>query len=52
MPQMMPINWIFLFIIFILTYLIMNMLNYYTFNLSPKKSSLNNFKYPQMNWKW
>nr|QVT15591.1 ATP synthase F0 subunit 8 [Semiothisa cinerearia] len=55
MPQMMPINWIFSFFMFILIFMIFNIMNYYIIsnkNLNNKnnlklKTSLNNF-----NWKW
>nr|YP_009092092.1 ATP synthase F0 subunit 8 [Aporia potanini intercostata]AGG35776.1 ATP synthase F0 subunit 8 [Aporia potanini intercostata] len=52
MPQMMPINWMFYFIFFLLIFLLFNIMNYYIFfNI--------NFKYKNMklnkkiiNWKW
>nr|AND95997.1 ATP synthase F0 subunit 8 [Onthophagus tricornis] len=52
MPQMAPINWLFLLIYFSLIFLIFNSLNYYSFNyfntkiLSFKKKKIN------LNWKW
>nr|YP_009725094.1 ATP synthase F0 subunit 8 [Rotunda rotundapex]QGW14832.1 ATP synthase F0 subunit 8 [Rotunda rotundapex]WAR64271.1 ATP synthase F0 subunit 8 [Rotunda rotundapex] len=52
MPQMMPINWIFLFFIFIYIFLIFNIMNYYIF----KKKLLLNNKLMKKNflsyWKW
>nr|UFI48268.1 ATP synthase F0 subunit 8 [Gymnosoma dolycoridis] len=54
MPQMAPIGWLSLFIMFTMTFLIFNMMNYYSFmNFMPKsnlikKSKLSNNLY----WKW
>nr|YP_010287484.1 ATP synthase F0 subunit 8 [Cotta incongruaria]UKT61815.1 ATP synthase F0 subunit 8 [Cotta incongruaria] len=53
MPQMMPINWILSFFIFIMIFLIFNIMNYYIFknkNFYIKK--YNNNKMINMNWKW
>nr|YP_010730247.1 ATP synthase F0 subunit 8 [Blepharipa latigena]WEG23062.1 ATP synthase F0 subunit 8 [Blepharipa latigena] len=54
MPQMAPINWLSLFIIFIITFLIFNMMNYYLFIPILPKSNLmnNNMKMNSLNWKW
>nr|ASL05709.1 ATP synthase F0 subunit 8 [Monochamus sartor urussovii]UZT27195.1 ATP synthase F0 subunit 8 [Monochamus sartor urussovii]WDE75824.1 ATP synthase F0 subunit 8 [Monochamus sartor urussovii] len=51
MPQMAPLSWLILFLFFILTYLIFNIMNFYSFNYMIKstkkiKSSLS------YNWKW
>nr|YP_010981246.1 ATP synthase F0 subunit 8 [Pselliophora bifascipennis]WOE90376.1 ATP synthase F0 subunit 8 [Pselliophora bifascipennis] len=53
MPQMAPISWLLLFIIFSITLIIFNTLNYFSFlpstpNLtqSEKKNNIS------MNWKW
>nr|YP_010926079.1 ATP synthase F0 subunit 8 [Agrilus zanthoxylumi]WKF51808.1 ATP synthase F0 subunit 8 [Agrilus zanthoxylumi] len=51
MPQMAPMSWLILFLIFSLMLLIFNMLNYYNFNYSPMKTSFKNFK-KKINWKW
>nr|YP_010890201.1 ATP synthase F0 subunit 8 [Celaenorrhinus consanguineus]WJJ70307.1 ATP synthase F0 subunit 8 [Celaenorrhinus consanguineus] len=53
MPQMMPINWIFSFIIFILIFILFNILNFYIYynKMSTNKKFLkssNNMMY----WKW
>nr|YP_010022527.1 ATP synthase F0 subunit 8 [Fannia scalaris]QOP39375.1 ATP synthase F0 subunit 8 [Fannia scalaris] len=42
MPQMAPISWLSLFIIFSITFMIFNMMNYYSFNPSMPKSNLIN----------
>nr|YP_010022709.1 ATP synthase F0 subunit 8 [Sarcophaga plotnikovi]QOP39557.1 ATP synthase F0 subunit 8 [Sarcophaga plotnikovi] len=54
MPQMAPIGWLSLFIIFSIAFLIFNMMNYYAFipltpksNLSIQMKSMNS-----LNWKW
>nr|WEG23140.1 ATP synthase F0 subunit 8 [Bithia sp. 1 HNL-2023a] len=54
MPQMSPINWLSLFIMFSITFLIINMMNYYMYNLNTPKFNLNfQFKLKKsLNWKW
>nr|YP_009560224.1 ATP synthase F0 subunit 8 [Oxysarcodexia avuncula]QAA79122.1 ATP synthase F0 subunit 8 [Oxysarcodexia avuncula] len=54
MPQMAPIGWLSLFIIFSIAFVIFNMMNYYSFipsmpksNLTIKSQSINS-----LNWKW
>nr|YP_010397528.1 ATP synthase F0 subunit 8 [Boreoheptagyia alulasetosa]UQJ73437.1 ATP synthase F0 subunit 8 [Boreoheptagyia alulasetosa] len=54
MPQMAPISWLILFILFSLTLIMFNILNYYcalpkTLNTSEKSSSFNT---SSLNWKW
>nr|YP_010239063.1 ATP synthase F0 subunit 8 [Phrosinella nasuta]QTF74297.1 ATP synthase F0 subunit 8 [Phrosinella nasuta] len=54
MPQMAPINWLSLFIVFSIAFMIFNMMNYYLFTPPMPKSSI---KYNicvknSMNWKW
>nr|QNE85469.1 ATP synthase F0 subunit 8 [Nanna flavipes] len=54
MPQMAPISWLNLFIIFSITFVIFNMMNYYSYMPSMPKSNLIN-KTQQINsfnWKW
>nr|YP_010852915.1 ATP synthase F0 subunit 8 [Abraximorpha esta]WGM81055.1 ATP synthase F0 subunit 8 [Abraximorpha esta] len=54
MPQMMPINWILSFFMFILIFILYNILNYYIFNIN-NKSIKNNLKKSPMKfllWKW
>nr|YP_010397593.1 ATP synthase F0 subunit 8 [Boreoheptagyia zhengi]UQJ73671.1 ATP synthase F0 subunit 8 [Boreoheptagyia zhengi] len=55
MPQMAPISWLILFILFSLTLILFNILNYYCSlpkNLSSSEpSSLMNSS-NSMNWKW
>nr|YP_010990290.1 ATP synthase F0 subunit 8 [Cricula andrei]WOW98274.1 ATP synthase F0 subunit 8 [Cricula andrei] len=55
MPQMMPINWMFLFIYFIIIFFTFNIMNYYIFNFQPlnkfnkKLNKKNNYNFL---WKW
>nr|AYW52327.1 ATP synthase F0 subunit 8 [Entiminae sp. ACP-2013] len=51
MPQMAPINWISLYFLFLLMFMIFLTLNYYSFSYKPKmmkltKSNINLY------WKW
>nr|QXM16977.1 ATP synthase F0 subunit 8 [Neoneuromus latratus] len=52
MPQMAPINWLLLFIIFSITLIIFNMLNYFLILPSSPSSENMNLKKKSMNWKW
>nr|ALO76087.1 ATP synthase F0 subunit 8 [Clambus sp. CLA01] len=51
MPQMAPLNWLFLFFYFISIFFMFNILNYFIFLKTPldKKTSL---KFNSINWKW
>uniref|UniRef100_A0A6H0N452 ATP synthase complex subunit 8 n=1 Tax=Cacodacnus planicollis TaxID=2546587 RepID=A0A6H0N452_9CUCU len=51
MPQMAPLNWLFLFIFFTASFLILNPVNFFSFNYSIKKIPLKSTK-SQFNWKW
>nr|UGS80415.1 ATP synthase F0 subunit 8 [Lachesilla rufa] len=51
MPQMNPILWLFLFITFSITFLLVNPLIFFSKNFSSKSSSLNTTFNP-LNWKW
>nr|YP_010464213.1 ATP synthase F0 subunit 8 [Strongylium kulzeri]UUL71590.1 ATP synthase F0 subunit 8 [Strongylium kulzeri] len=51
MPQMAPLNWLSLMIMFVLILVMFNILNFYSFpyqikQVTPKSKSL------QINWKW
>nr|YP_010586059.1 ATP synthase F0 subunit 8 [Apsilochorema nigrum]UZZ43795.1 ATP synthase F0 subunit 8 [Apsilochorema nigrum] len=53
MPQMMPINWIMLFIYFIILFIIFNSMNYYNFFYKINKSlTTHQKKIFMFNWKW
>nr|YP_009114934.1 ATP synthase F0 subunit 8 [Acroneuria hainana]AIX03639.1 ATP synthase F0 subunit 8 [Acroneuria hainana] len=53
MPQMAPISWLFLFLIFCATLLLFNFLNYFSFApeapLATPELMISNFP---MNWMW
>nr|ALO77187.1 ATP synthase F0 subunit 8 [Elateridae sp. GENSP01] len=51
MPQMAPLSWINLFILFISTFLILNSLNYFSF-IYENKSTKKSMKTKSINWKW
>nr|APX39671.1 ATP synthase F0 subunit 8 [Chaetocnema depressa] len=51
MPQMMPLNWISLMIMFILSFYLFNNLNYFNFLIKSKKNYFNSMKM-KMYWKW
>nr|YP_010254480.1 ATP synthase F0 subunit 8 [Ischnura senegalensis]QTZ98200.1 ATP synthase F0 subunit 8 [Ischnura senegalensis] len=53
MPQMAPMSWLTLFLLFTLSLIIMMSINYYLF--IPKMQSMDqdkNFAKKTMNWKW
>nr|WJJ67808.1 ATP synthase F0 subunit 8 [Scathophaga stercoraria] len=54
MPQMSPINWLSLFIVFTITFILFNTMNYYSFIPSMPQSKLINktLKSNSLNWKW
>nr|YP_010022722.1 ATP synthase F0 subunit 8 [Polleniopsis mongolica]QOP39570.1 ATP synthase F0 subunit 8 [Polleniopsis mongolica]QXG15703.1 ATP synthase F0 subunit 8 [Polleniopsis mongolica] len=54
MPQMAPISWLSLFIIFSMTFMIFNMMNYYSYiPLMPKSNFIiKNNLMNSLNWKW
>nr|UJI65716.1 ATP synthase F0 subunit 8 [Glossina brevipalpis] len=53
MPQMAPISWLSLFILFSLSFMMFNMMNYFSFNpLMPKSKFMKNKSFYSMNWKW
>nr|QWB85938.1 ATP synthase F0 subunit 8 [Menesia sulphurata] len=51
MPQMAPLNWLILFMFFVIIFITFNIINYYAFCYLPKNEkkskTLINF-----NWKW
>nr|YP_009268471.1 ATP synthase F0 subunit 8 [Biston thibetaria]AID67369.1 ATP synthase F0 subunit 8 [Biston thibetaria]AIE11774.1 ATP synthase F0 subunit 8 [Biston thibetaria]ANW36817.1 ATP synthase F0 subunit 8 [Biston thibetaria] len=54
MPQMMPINWMFSFFMFILIFIIFNIMNYYIM-INKNLNNKNSFQMKSMNnlmWKW
>nr|ANJ70441.1 ATP synthase F0 subunit 8 [Helochares sp. BMNH1425100] len=51
MPQMAPLNWLFLFIMFITIFIMFNSMNYFSFKY-PVKSYKTQIKKSSINWKW
>nr|YP_010729348.1 ATP synthase F0 subunit 8 [Sternolophus rufipes]WED07053.1 ATP synthase F0 subunit 8 [Sternolophus rufipes] len=51
MPQMAPINWLFLFIMFSMIFIMFNSMNYFSFKY-PVKSSTTQKIMKKINWKW
>nr|UWM92602.1 ATP synthase F0 subunit 8 [Creophilus maxillosus] len=51
MPQMAPMNWLILFIMFTMIFIMFNCINYFSFNYQPKSSELNKIS-KKINWKW
>nr|YP_010385090.1 ATP synthase F0 subunit 8 [Lydina aenea]UPL65100.1 ATP synthase F0 subunit 8 [Lydina aenea] len=54
MPQMAPIAWLSLFIIFSISFMIFNMMNYFSFiPKMPKSKLINKIQLMKsLNWKW
>nr|YP_009050417.1 ATP synthase F0 subunit 8 [Lobocla bifasciata]YP_009050430.1 ATP synthase F0 subunit 8 [Potanthus flavus]AIC37412.1 ATP synthase F0 subunit 8 [Lobocla bifasciata]AIC37425.1 ATP synthase F0 subunit 8 [Potanthus flavus] len=52
MPQMMPINWIISFILFISIFIMFNILNYYIFFNINNKNKKKIFNQKKIIWKW
>nr|YP_009441724.1 ATP synthase F0 subunit 8 [Anatis ocellata]AOY39269.1 ATP synthase F0 subunit 8 [Anatis ocellata] len=50
MPQTMPLNWLGLFILFIMVFILILIKMYYTQNFFPKSKNLQFMK--KKNWKW
>nr|AQP26450.1 ATP synthase F0 subunit 8 [Pericapritermes sp. 2 TB-2017] len=52
MPQMMPMEWTLLYIMFLATFLMFNIMNYFTQPMSQKLSTKKNIHINKINWKW
>nr|YP_010536432.1 ATP synthase F0 subunit 8 [Chaetocnema confinis]UYC28910.1 ATP synthase F0 subunit 8 [Chaetocnema confinis] len=51
MPQMMPLNWLSLMFMFLLSFFLFNSLNYFIF-LEKSKINKKMKSYIKVNWKW
>nr|APX40957.1 ATP synthase F0 subunit 8 [Cryptocephalus ramburii] len=51
MPQMAPLNWLTLFMMFFLYLLVFSSMNYYFFLKTPIKNNIKN-KLINQNWSW
>nr|YP_010713134.1 ATP synthase F0 subunit 8 [Cadrema minor]WDA94013.1 ATP synthase F0 subunit 8 [Cadrema minor] len=53
MPQMAPINWLFLFLLFSMIFLLFNVMNYYSIiPKTPDSKKTSELKTNSLNWKW
>nr|ARH54864.1 ATP synthase F0 subunit 8 [Anisodactylus poeciloides] len=53
MPQMAPMNWLFLYLMFTIIFLLFNFLNYYMFLIKNKNNMIkNNYINKILEWKW
>nr|YP_010414110.1 ATP synthase F0 subunit 8 [Omophron limbatum]URQ84652.1 ATP synthase F0 subunit 8 [Omophron limbatum] len=52
MPQMAPMNWMFLYLMFSLIFLLFNFMNYYLFMIKNNKTNINKIMKFYNNWKW
>uniref|UniRef100_A0AAU7BAZ0 ATP synthase complex subunit 8 n=1 Tax=Heteromallus sp. TaxID=3073483 RepID=A0AAU7BAZ0_9ORTH len=53
MPQMAPISWLFMFVMFTITLLMFCSSNYFLYSISPSQSFLQSkIKLNAFNWKW
>nr|YP_009995327.1 ATP synthase F0 subunit 8 [Ochthebius capicola]QNP09730.1 ATP synthase F0 subunit 8 [Ochthebius capicola] len=51
MPQMAPMNWLFLFLMFTMIFLMFNSMNYFSFKYDNLKKFIIK-KNLKLNWKW
>nr|YP_009250678.1 ATP synthase F0 subunit 8 [Heterotermes tenuior]AMX23007.1 ATP synthase F0 subunit 8 [Heterotermes tenuior] len=52
MPQMMPMEWMMLYITFLMTFLMFNIMNYFTQSPNTKTTMKTTINVNKMNWKW
>nr|URX52893.1 ATP synthase F0 subunit 8 [Glyptotermes sp. 3 AB-2022a] len=52
MPQMMPLSWVTLFIMFSTAFILFNTMNYYSHIPKTTITSKNEIKTKTSNWKW
>nr|AXS66073.1 ATP synthase F0 subunit 8 [Staphylinoidea sp. 14 KM-2017] len=52
MPQMAPMNWLTLFIFFVLVFMLFNTINYFSFLYDPQTTASIKNKKKIINWKW
>nr|YP_007627021.1 ATP synthase F0 subunit 8 [Lentula callani]AGC22312.1 ATP synthase F0 subunit 8 [Lentula callani] len=52
-PQMSPLMWFSLFILFSMTLLLFNQMNFFSFKMNPTKmNKKSEMKISKINWKW
>nr|WHM51813.1 ATP synthase F0 subunit 8 [Stolotermes victoriensis] len=52
MPQMMPLSWLTLMLMFSTAFLLFNTMNYFSLTPTPKKMTTTTVLTKKMNWKW
>nr|YP_010626119.1 ATP synthase F0 subunit 8 [Inocellia tibetana]WBK02943.1 ATP synthase F0 subunit 8 [Inocellia tibetana] len=52
MPQMAPMNWLILYIIFIILYFLIFTKNYYLIKINFNKMNIKNLPFKKNFWKW
>nr|YP_009351719.1 ATP synthase F0 subunit 8 [Thoracotermes macrothorax]AQP30484.1 ATP synthase F0 subunit 8 [Thoracotermes macrothorax] len=52
MPQMMPMEWTMLYITFLMTFLMFNIMNYFTQSSNKQVMAKKTINIHKMNWKW
>nr|WRW10879.1 ATP synthase F0 subunit 8 [Chlaenius naeviger] len=54
MPQMAPMNWLFLYLMFTMIFMMFNFFNYYMFLIKNNKTIMKNNKFINkiLDWKW
>nr|AYQ19005.1 ATP synthase F0 subunit 8 [Ptilodactylidae sp. 2 ACP-2013] len=52
MPQMAPMSWTILFILFSLVFIMFNLINFFLFNYKIKSTEKKQFSKIYSNWKW
>nr|YP_009564078.1 ATP synthase F0 subunit 8 [Upogebia bowerbankii]QAX91441.1 ATP synthase F0 subunit 8 [Upogebia bowerbankii] len=52
MPQMEPLLWLNLFIMFLISFSVYFIMNYYFKSLPKMESPIEKFSYPSKLWKW
>nr|AIY61805.1 ATP synthase F0 subunit 8 [Ateuchotermes sp. TB-2014] len=52
MPQMMPMEWTLLYITFLMTFLMFNIMNYFTQVTNQQSTMKKSIHTNKINWKW
>nr|YP_009350614.1 ATP synthase F0 subunit 8 [Labritermes buttelreepeni]AQP27464.1 ATP synthase F0 subunit 8 [Labritermes buttelreepeni] len=52
MPQMMPMEWMMLYAMFLMTFLMFNIMNYFSQSPSKQMNPKNHITIKKTNWKW
>nr|YP_009350341.1 ATP synthase F0 subunit 8 [Hypotermes makhamensis]AQP26839.1 ATP synthase F0 subunit 8 [Hypotermes makhamensis] len=52
MPQMMPMEWMILYTVFLTSFMLFNIMNYFNQPPKPKTTDKTNINTDKVNWKW